>query len=164
MGKQVHLGFQINNRLKNLNDNYEKCIKKVHEISRRWARYRFLLKGRITIAKTLLLPQFTYVVSVLDPSASKNDTINRMLRIFVNSHSWKKENGSMSLKISTGCPKKSVPCFQSFCQIYDPSGIPSIIYQSLHFSILCQKIKILKSILCMLTDQTALCSESTHCT
>ena len=34
------LGFQIDNRLKHLNDNYEKCFKKVHEISRQWARYR----------------------------------------------------------------------------------------------------------------------------
>ena len=29
------LGFQIDNRLKHLNGNYEKCLKKVHEISRR---------------------------------------------------------------------------------------------------------------------------------
>ena len=33
------LGFQIHSRLKLLNENYEKCFKKVHEISRRWARY-----------------------------------------------------------------------------------------------------------------------------
>ena len=55
------LGFQIDNRLKHLNGNYKKCFKKVHEISRRWARCRLLLKGRITIAKTFLLLQFTYV-------------------------------------------------------------------------------------------------------
>ena len=55
------LGFQIDSRLKLRNKNYEKFFKKVHEISRRWARYRLSLKGRITIAKTFLLPQFTYV-------------------------------------------------------------------------------------------------------
>ena len=64
------LGFQINSRLKLLNKNNEKCLKKVHEIDRKWARYRLSLKGRITIAKTFLLPQFTYVASVLDPSPS----------------------------------------------------------------------------------------------
>ena len=50
------LGFQIDSRLKLLKENYEKCFKKVHEIGRRWARYRLLLKGCITIAKTFLLP------------------------------------------------------------------------------------------------------------
>ena len=54
-------GFQIDNRLKDLNGNYEKCFKKVHKISRSSARYRLSLKGRITIAKTFFLPQFTYV-------------------------------------------------------------------------------------------------------
>ena len=61
----------------------------------------------------------------------------------------------LSIKISflltpTGCPKKSVPCFQSFCKIYDPSGIPSIIYQSLYLIILCHKINILTFIWCRL--------------
>ena len=41
----------------------------------------------ITIAETFLLPQFTYVASVLDPSPSAYDTINRMLRSFVNTGS-----------------------------------------------------------------------------
>ena len=81
------LGFQIDSRLKLLNENYEKCFKKVHEIGRKWARYRLSLKGRITIAKTFFLPQFTYVASVLDPSTSTYDTINRMLRSFVNTGS-----------------------------------------------------------------------------
>ena len=31
------VGLQIDNRLKELKKNYEKCFKKVHEISRRWA-------------------------------------------------------------------------------------------------------------------------------
>ena len=70
-----------------LNDHYEKCFKKVHEIGRRWVRYRLSIKGHITIAKTFLLPQFTYAASVLDPSASTYDTINRMLRSFVNTGS-----------------------------------------------------------------------------
>ena len=50
-------------------------------------RYRLSLKGCITIAKTFLLPKFTYVALVLDPSASTYDTINRMLRSFVNTGS-----------------------------------------------------------------------------
>ena len=57
--KFTWLGFQIDSKLQLVNENYEKCFKKVHEISRRWARYRLLLKGCITIAKTFLLPQIT---------------------------------------------------------------------------------------------------------
>ena len=37
--------------------------------------------------KFILLPQFTYVASVVDPSTSTYDTINRMLRSFVNTES-----------------------------------------------------------------------------
>ena len=39
-----------------LNDHYEKCFKKVHEIGTIWARYRLSLKGHITIAKTFFYP------------------------------------------------------------------------------------------------------------
>ena len=46
-----------------------------------------LAYGRITIANIFLLPQFTYVASVLDPSASTYDNIKRMLRSFVNTGS-----------------------------------------------------------------------------
>ena len=81
------LRFQNDSRLKLLNENYEKCFKKVHEIGRKWARYRLSLKGCITIAKTFLLPQFTYIASVLDPSPSTYDTINKMMRSFVNTGS-----------------------------------------------------------------------------
>ena len=81
------LGFQRDSRLKLLNENYDKCFKKVHEIGRKLARYRLSLKGHITIAKTFLSPQFTYVASVLDPSPSTYNTIIRMLRSFVNTGS-----------------------------------------------------------------------------
>ena len=79
------LGFQIDNRLKEqLNDNYEKCYKKVPEISRRWTRYRLSLKGRITIDKTFLLPQFIYIASILDPNEINYENVNKMIRSFVN--------------------------------------------------------------------------------
>ena len=94
------LGFQIDNRLKDLNDMYDKCFKKVHKIIRRWAKYRLSLKGRITITKTFFLPQFTYIASVLDPCTSTYGTINRMLRSFVNTDSTLllgKETGSTGI-------------------------------------------------------------------
>ena len=82
------LGFQIDDRLKELNENYKKCNKKVHEIRRRWARYGLSLKGLLTIAKAFLLPQFGYVASVPnDPNNSTNEKINKMIRSFVNTGS-----------------------------------------------------------------------------
>ena len=62
------LGFQIDSRLNKLNDNYKKCFQCVHAISRKWARYQLSLKGQITTAKIFMLPQFTYIASVLNPS------------------------------------------------------------------------------------------------
>ena len=77
--------------LKKLNGNYEKCFKMVHEISRRWARYRISLKGRITIAKTFLFPQFIYVASVMEPNDSTYETINKMIGSFINAYSWERK-------------------------------------------------------------------------
>ena len=65
-------------------DNYEKLYEKMYGISRKWARYQLSLKGRMTIAKTFLLPQFTYIALVLDPSDKSYKTINNFIRNFVN--------------------------------------------------------------------------------
>ena len=75
--------------LRKLNDNYEKYYKNVHGISRRWAGYGLTLKGRITIAKTFLLPQFIYVASVLNPNDSPYENINMIMEIYYsNTKSW----------------------------------------------------------------------------
>ena len=58
--------------------------KKVHEISRRWARYRLSLQGGITIPKNFLIPKFIYVVLVLD---STYENINKMIPSFINTGS-----------------------------------------------------------------------------
>ena len=64
------------NRVKKLDDNYEKCYSRPHDFSRHWARYNLLLKGRITIVKTFLYPQFICAFSVLDPSETTYKKIN----------------------------------------------------------------------------------------
>ena len=78
------LGFQIDSRLSNLDANYQKCFERVHAVSRKWARYQLSLKGRITIAKTFMLPQFTYIASVLDLTNSTYDEINKIIGLFIN--------------------------------------------------------------------------------
>ena len=73
--------------MQRLDANYKKCYQKIHEISRKWTRYRLSLKGRITIAKVFLLPQFVYIASVLDPDDKTYEQINRYIRTFVNTGS-----------------------------------------------------------------------------
>ena len=49
-----------------LNSNISKCTTKVKALIAKWRSYNLSINGRITIAKTILLPQYTYVGSVLD--------------------------------------------------------------------------------------------------
>jgi len=77
------LGFQIGSRLNNYDINCQKCFKRVHAISRKWARYQLSLKGRITIAKTFMLTQFAYIALVLEPSTSTYDEIDRIIEAFL---------------------------------------------------------------------------------
>ena len=65
------------------------CYEKIHGISMKWARYQLSLKGCIMIAKTFLLPQFTYIALVLDPNAKTYETINRFIRNFINTGTTK---------------------------------------------------------------------------
>ena len=60
------LGFTIDNRLKKLHKNYDKAYSRVTDIINRWKSYHLSLQGRITIAKVMLIPQYTYIGSVLD--------------------------------------------------------------------------------------------------
>ena len=83
------LGFQINSRLNKLDKNYEKFYEKVHGISRKLARYQLSLKGCMAIAKTFLLPQFTYIASVLDPTDKTYETINNFNRNYINTGTTK---------------------------------------------------------------------------
>ena len=50
----------------------------------KWARYQLSLKVKITIAKTFMLPQFTYIASALDPSDSAYDVIDKVIGLFIN--------------------------------------------------------------------------------
>ena len=79
----------MDSRLNKFDVNYQKCSERVHAFSRKRARYQHSLKGRITIAKTFMLPQFTYIASVLDPTTSTYDEINRIIGLFINTGTTK---------------------------------------------------------------------------
>ena len=61
-----------------------------------WIRYGLTLKGRITVAKSLLLSQYTYVATILDSNDKKlTDKIQAQIDLFVyNNKVGNKENPS----------------------------------------------------------------------
>ena len=72
------LGFTLDSKLKNLDINF-----KVQGQIKSWTPYHLSLQVRITIAKTKLTPQLTYVATVLDIDTKTIDTIQDMINSFV---------------------------------------------------------------------------------
>merc|ERR1712208_271018 len=60
------LGIDIDNKLKCLDDNFARINKKVRGIISRWTGYNLSFHGKITVCKTLMLSQYTYVGGILD--------------------------------------------------------------------------------------------------
>ena len=75
------LGFTITNGDNIANLNFEPVIEKVSNIIKFWERFYLSLSGRITVYKTLLLPQINYIATILMPS---NYTITNLSRIMEN--------------------------------------------------------------------------------
>ena len=65
------LGITIDNRLKRLQDNFQTIYDKVDKKIGTWIRYGLTFQGRITVAKSLLLSQYTYVATILDSNDKK---------------------------------------------------------------------------------------------
>ncbi len=65
------LGFDIDNRVVNLGQNFDKCITKMRRIVANWSRFRLSFPGRIAISKALLLSQVTFPGILLDPSTDQ---------------------------------------------------------------------------------------------
>ena len=95
LGKQnfTILGFTIDNKLAKLNQNFSKCNDKVKALISKWRSYNLSINGRITIAKTILLPQYTYIGSVLDKvSGNHYKGIQKTLDHFVLYNSYLEPN------------------------------------------------------------------------
>merc|ERR1712215_515744 len=78
------LGIVIDNKLKRLRANFDKIFDKVEKKAGLWTTYSITFNGRITVAKSLLLSQYTYVATILD-SNDKNltDKIQAQIDYFV---------------------------------------------------------------------------------
>jgi len=78
------LGITIDNRLKYLQDNFQRIYDKVDKKIGTWIRYGLTFLGRITVAKSLLLSQYTYVATILDSNDKKiTDKIQSQINLFV---------------------------------------------------------------------------------
>ena len=86
------LGFEIDNRLQKLEINFEKAKAKIQALIRKWKPYHLSLRGRLTIAKTKLISQITYISTVLTPSQSSVTELQTMINNFVMGIDTKSKN------------------------------------------------------------------------
>ena len=77
------LGFEIDNKLEKLNNNYQKIKDKLKSIITKWRPYHLSLRGRLTIAKTKLLSQVTYISTVLTPDITIINEMQTMINNFI---------------------------------------------------------------------------------
>ena len=86
------LGFEVDNKLANLTTNFLKIQDKIKSIISKWKPYHLSLKGRITIAKTKLCSQLTYIATVLDTNDTIINDIQTQINHFINNTKAKGRN------------------------------------------------------------------------
>ena len=77
------LGFEIDNKLEKLDINFSKVKERIKALIRKWKPYHLSLRGRITIAKTKLVSQITYISTVLNPSTTIIAELQALINNFV---------------------------------------------------------------------------------
>jgi ethanolamine utilization protein EutA (predicted chaperonin) len=77
------LGFVITNEDNISNLNFEPVTAKISNIVKFWERFYLSLSGRITVYKTLLLPQINYFASILTPSDHNLANLSSIMESFV---------------------------------------------------------------------------------
>ena len=77
------LGFDIDNKLEKLDINFTKVKEKIQALIRKWKPYHLSLRGRLTIAKTKLVSQITYISTVLTPNSATIAEIQTLINNFV---------------------------------------------------------------------------------
>ena len=60
------LGFYINNKLEILETNLDCLDQKVNNLINKWKPDHLFVHDQITIAKSMLISQYTYIVTILD--------------------------------------------------------------------------------------------------
>ena len=73
----------MDQKLANINSNFDLVHENVEKLISKWQCYKLTVQGRITITKSLLLSQYTYVGTVLDMNKCQTDLIQNKLNAFV---------------------------------------------------------------------------------
>ena len=80
------LGITFDHKLENMNQNIDKCIRKMNNIRNFFAFFNLTLPGKIYICKSYILPQISYVGSILTFSDDYIEIIENLIYNFVNQH------------------------------------------------------------------------------
>jgi hypothetical protein len=77
------LGFTLNNYGNVNNANFEKIVTKINNIIRFWERFNLSLTGKLSVYKSLILPQLNYVAAIMTPDDQQVITIEKAMESFV---------------------------------------------------------------------------------
>jgi hypothetical protein len=77
------LGFLISNCKDNQKLNFTKATEKINKIINYWKRFDLSMIGRITVIKTLILPQVAFIGTILNPPDNWAEKLNNVCEKFV---------------------------------------------------------------------------------
>ena len=77
------LGFNITMDTNMAEKNYESVVTKINKTIRFWDRFYLSLPGKITVYKTLLIPQINYIATILTPPVETRNILSNMMEKFV---------------------------------------------------------------------------------
>ena len=110
------LGIIFDYKLQNMQYNWNKVINKMNKIKNFWGIFSLTTPGKVAIIKTFLLPQITYLSSILSPD---NQTINNIENIIV---SFLNQNNKIARSKIFNCVKNGglgVPNIRLFLRSLD---------------------------------------------
>ncbi len=96
------LGVQIDRRLSRLDENWEKVIVKMRRLSGYWSNFGMSITGRVMVAKTYLISQAIYTMSILPLTTQYGNTMDDILVNFVSGRDRPIERRRQFLCASTG--------------------------------------------------------------
>jgi hypothetical protein len=78
------LGAEITSNINDISDNFTGIVEKINALINYWSRFKLSLPGRISVAKTFLISQLTYLGAVFKPTDNQlrtmQDSINNFIR------------------------------------------------------------------------------------
>ena len=96
------LGLNFDQCLTQMDENYQDCLQKVKKELNSWCHIFFTVFGKITVIKTLCIPKFSHIATVIpNLRIGHINEIEREFEIFLNEN-----NPSVTYKMSRHMSKK----------------------------------------------------------